>query len=310
MSNRPLVGPEAPGADALRWRCGGFVLALARPLVMGIVNVTPDSFSDGGRHLSKQAAVEHGLRLMADGADLVDVGGESTRPGAPGVGTEEELRRVLPVIEALAAAGAIVSVDTRWPDVMRAALAAGAAIVNDVNAFQAPGALDVVAAAGCGLVAMHMRGTPETMQSDPRYGDVVADVAAFLQGRLDAFERAGVAADRIVLDPGFGFGKTVEHNYALLARLGELHRLGRPLLVGLSNKSMLGAATGRAVGERTAASVAAAVIAVERGAAIVRVHDVAATCDALAVLGRTRAAGGQPAAAARPVKSARDRGEG
>ncbi|MCX8003619.1 MAG: dihydropteroate synthase [Burkholderiaceae bacterium] len=265
------------------WRCGRFTFDLRRPLIMGIVNVTPDSFSDGGRFFDTQAACAHARRLRAEGADLIDVGGESTRPGAAEVGVEEELRRVVPVVEALAADGAVVSVDTSKPEVIRAALAAGAAIVNDVRALQWPGALAAVAGSDCGVVLMHMQGTPQTMQLDPRYADVAAEVKAFLQARVTAAEAAGIARERIAVDPGFGFGKTAEHNYELLARLPEIAALGQPLLVGMSRKGMLKHATGRPVQERTHASVAAALIAVERGARIVRVHDVAATRDALAV---------------------------
>lgn len=250
---------------------------------MGIVNVTPDSFSDGGRYFDPAQALAHAHVLIEEGADILDIGGESTRPGAPEVSVDEELRRVLPLVEALADCGVPLSVDTSKPEVMRAALAAGAAIVNDVRALQAPGALDVVAASDCGVVLMHMQGAPRTMQQAPHYVDVVAEVAQFLRSRMQAAVQGGVAAERIVLDPGFGFGKSVEHNLTLLARLGAL-ALPAPLLVGWSRKSTLGQVTGRAAHERVYASVAAAVLAVERGAAIVRVHDVAATRDALSVL--------------------------
>lgn len=250
---------------------------------MGIVNVTPDSFSDGGRFFDFERALAHGERLIAEGADLLDIGGESTRPGAAEVGVDEELARVIPLVRALRDRAVPISVDTSKPEVMRAALAEGAAIVNDVRALQAPGAVDAVAASDCGIVLMHMQGEPRTMQADPRYGDVVREVGDFLRARRDALVAAGVARERIVLDPGFGFGKTVAHNFTLLARLHELAALGQPLLAGLSRKSMLGHATGRAVGERVHASVAAALLAVQRGARIVRVHDVAATRDALAV---------------------------
>ncbi len=266
-----------------RWACGGRVFDLMRPLVMGIVNVTPDSFSDGGQFLDFERALAHGERLIAEGADLLDIGGESTRPGAAGVGTEDELARVIPLVRALRDRGVPISVDTSKPEVMRAALAEGAAVVNDVRALQAPGAREAVAASDCGIVLMHMQGEPRTMQSAPQYDDVVREVGAFLRARRDALLAAGVARERIVLDPGFGFGKTAAHNFALLARLDELAALGQPLLVGLSRKSMLGHASGRAVGERVYASVAAALLAVQRGARIVRVHDVAATRDALAV---------------------------
>lgn len=251
---------------------------------MGIVNVTPDSFSDGGRFFDAAAALAQAERLLDEGADILDVGGESTRPGAPEVPADEELRRVIPLIEALAGRGRPVSIDTSKPEVMRAALAAGASIVNDVWALRQPGAEEVVAASGCGVVLMHMQGTPRTMQQSPHYDDVLTEVGMFLRGRRAALLARGVAAERIAVDPGFGFGKTAAHNWALLARLGQLATEGAPLLAGVSRKSMLGQATGRVVTERLAASVAAALIAVQRGARIVRVHDVAATRDALAVL--------------------------
>lgn len=265
------------------WACGRFGIDLARPKIMGIVNVTPDSFSDGGRHFDTAAAIAHARRLVADGADIIDIGGESTRPGSEGVSLDEELRRVLPVVEAVAADGVPVSIDTSKPDVMRAALAAGAAIVNDVNALRAPGALAAVAPTGCGVVLMHMAGTPRMMQAAPHYVDVVAEVTAFLRDRAAAAVKAGIAAERIAVDPGFGFGKTVAHNYALLAHLARVAAPGYPLLVGVSNKSMLGAVTGRESGERLHATVAASLLAIERGARVVRVHEVAPMRDALAV---------------------------
>jgi dihydropteroate synthase len=271
-------GPHAPAAS---WTIRGRELPLAQPLVMGIVNVTPDSFSDGGAHATFSAALEHANRLIDEGADLIDVGGESTRPGAADVPLDEELRRVVPLIEALARGAVPVSVDTSKPDVMRASIAAGAAIVNDVMALRAPGAVDAVAGSDCGVVLMHMQGTPRTMQAEPAYRDVVAEVADFLQQRVEAVAAAGVARDRIAIDPGFGFGKTPTHNFTLLRELGRFSLIGAPLLVGLSRKSTLGVATGRAVGERLVASAVAAVLAVQRGARIVRVHDVAATRDAL-----------------------------
>ena len=262
-------------------------LAFDRPRVMGVLNVTPDSFSDGGRFLDRDAALEHARRMLADGADILDIGGESTRPGAAPTGEADEIARVIPLVEALRAEcdarGVPLCIDTRKPAVMRAAIAAGATLVNDVAALAAPGALETVAASGAAVCLMHMRGEPATMQKSPHYDDVVAEVKDFLAGRATACERAGIAADRIVLDPGFGFGKTNEHNFELLARLEELAEIGRPLLVGISRKGMLKHATGRSVGDRLVGSVAAALIAVERGARIVRVHDVAATRDALAV---------------------------
>jgi dihydropteroate synthase len=264
------------------WHCAGRQLDLSTPLVMGVVNVTPDSFSDHGRHFDRQMAIDHGLQLIDEGADILDIGGESTRPNAPDVPVDEELRRVLPVIEALAAHGVPLSVDTSKPEVMRQALAAGAVIVNDVRALQAPGAIDAVASSDCGVVLMHMLGTPSTMQAAPHYNDLLGEVSGFLRERFAALRAAGVDAQRIVLDPGFGFGKTVEHNLQLLARLRELD-VPAPLLAGLSRKSTLGAVTGRGVRERVHASVAAALIAVQHGARVVRVHEVAATRDALAV---------------------------
>jgi dihydropteroate synthase len=273
------------------WSVAGKVLDLSRPLIMGIVNVTPDSFSDGGRYLSAPAALAHAERLITEGADLLDIGGESTRPGAADVSESEELDRVLPLVEALRASAVTISVDTSKPGVMRAALAAGAAVINDVRAFRTQGALEAVRGSDCGLVLMHMQGSPRTMQSEPQYADVVADVTAFLRARLADLANAGIDLCRTAVDPGFGFGKSVEHNFALLRRLPALQAIGRPVLVGLSRKSMLGAATGRTVEERVAASVAAAVLAVERGARIVRVHDVAATRDALKVW--TATTGGQ-----------------
>jgi dihydropteroate synthase len=251
---------------------------------MGVLNVTPDSFSDGGRFLAPAAAVAEGLRLAAEGAALIDVGGESTRPGAGPVGLEEELRRVIPVIEQLhAATGAVISVDTSKPEVMRAASGAGAGFINDVTALRAPGALEAAAASGCAVCLMHMQGEPRTMQLAPSYRDVVAEVRAFLGGRVGASLAAGIAPERLVVDPGFGFGKTLEHNLTLLRHLAELAADGPPLLVGLSRKSMLGTLTQRAAGERVHGSVALAVIAALGGARIIRAHDVAATVEALKV---------------------------
>ena len=264
-------------------RCGDHALALDRPRVMGVVNVTADSFSDGGRHLDPAAAIAHGLRLAADGADLVDVGGESTRPGAVPVALEEELARVLPVVRALAREGVAVSVDTRKPEVMRQAIDAGCAMVNDVGGFRAEGAIAAVERARVAVCAMHMQGTPATMQKDPRYADVVAEVSEFLRERAAALESAGVVRDRIALDPGFGFGKTLAHNVALFRALPRLAALGYPVLAGVSRKRMIGDLTGRETGERLAGSVAAALLAVQNGAHIVRVHDVKETVDAIKV---------------------------
>ncbi len=250
---------------------------------MGVVNVTPDSFSDGGLHIDPKRAVAHARHLVAEGADILDIGGESTRPGAAPVSLEEERRRVLPVLEALAGGGVPVSVDTRKPALMREAVAAGAAMVNDVTALSASGALEAVAHATVAVCLMHMQGDPGTMQANPSYHNVVGEVRDYLAGRIAAAEAAGIGRDRIVADPGFGFGKTLEHNLALLRSLGEFRSLGVALLAGLSRKAMLGKLTGREPHDRVHASVAAALLAVQNGAQIVRVHDVAATRDALAV---------------------------
>jgi dihydropteroate synthase len=265
-------------------RCGSYRLPLDRPLVMGVVNVTPDSFYDGGRHADPRAAVEHARRLAAEGADLLDIGGESSRPGSEAVAADEELRRVLPVLDGVAELGLPVSVDTTKPEVMRAAVAHGAAMINDITALAAPGALDAVADGTAAVCLMHMQGEPRTMQANPTYADVVAEVRDFLVARAAACLAAGIARDRIAIDPGFGFGKTVDHNLALLRRLSELAATGYPVLAGWSRKSSLGRITGRTADERLAGSLAAALIAAQRGARIVRVHDVAATRDALAVL--------------------------
>ena len=254
------------------------------PRVMGIVNLTPDSFSDGGAHSGRTAGLAHCEQLVAEGAELLDLGGESTRPGAPEVGIDEEIDRVMPVLEGALKLGVPVSVDTRKAEVMRAVLVAGADIVNDVDALRSPGALDAVAAhPSCGVCLMHMQGTPQTMQQRAVYADVVGEVVAFLRERCAALEGAGVAAERVVVDPGIGFGKRVQHNLELLRRQRELLAIGRPLLLGWSRKSTLGSTIDRPVGERLAASLAAALIAVQRGAHIVRVHDVAATVDVLKV---------------------------
>ena len=264
--------------------CGGRSLDLSRPVVMGVLNVTPDSFSDGGRYASRDTALRQGERLAAEGADILDVGGESTRPGASGVSVQEEIDRVAPVIEALAARLALpLSVDTSKPEVMRAAVTAGAGLINDVQALRRPGALVTAAALAVPVCLMHMRGTPTSMQEDPVYADPVAEVSDFLGERVRICEGAGIPRQRLILDPGFGFGKTLAHNLALLAGLGRLAELGLPLLVGLSRKSMIGALTGREVGDRLAGSLAAAVLAVERGAIVIRVHDVAATRDVVEV---------------------------
>ncbi len=263
--------------------CGKFRLDLSRTKVMGIVNVTPDSFSDGGRHLSHAAAIAHARRLIEEGADMLDIGGESTRPGAAAVGEQEELERVLPVIEGLHGLTVPISIDTWKPAVMRAAIAAGATMVNDINALQAPEALAAVANSDAVVCLMHKQGNPENMQLAPQYANVMDEVMSFLRQRVQAALAVGIARDRIVIDPGFGFGKTLAHNLALLKNMRDFAELGVPLLAGLSRKSMLGAITGQDVGHRQAASVAAALIAVQRGAAIVRVHDVRETVDALKI---------------------------
>ena len=251
---------------------------------MGVVNVTPDSFSDGGRFVDPKSAVDHANTLIAEGADILDIGAESSRPGARDVSVEEELSRLMPVLEALSDRAVPISVDTVKPEVMRAAIAAGASMINDITALCSPGALEAVAESDVAVCLMHMQGKPRTMQKDPRYGDVVAEVAAFLEQRVAAALAAGIARERIAIDPGFGFGKTVAHNFELLRDLDRFAALGLPVLAGWSRKSTLGAITGRGAEDRLAASLAAALLAVERGARIVRVHDVAATRDALAVL--------------------------
>jgi dihydropteroate synthase len=265
--------------------CAGRVLRLDVPRVMGIVNVTPDSFADGGEHATLEAAIAHGLQLAEEGADILDIGGESTRPGALDVPVDEELRRVIPVIEALAKQTALpLSVDTSKPEVMRAAVAAGAGMVNDVHALRREGALEAAAALGVPVVLMHMLGEPRSMQDAPRYDDVVADVHRFLAERIFAAEMAGIAKKHIIVDPGFGFGKTIAHNLALLAQLDRFTELGVPVLAGLSRKKTIGELTGRSdPHDRIHGSVAAHLIAAQRGAMLLRVHDVAATVDALKV---------------------------
>ena len=264
-------------------RFGEQRLELARPRVMGILNVTPDSFSDGGKFFDREQALDHARRMVADGADIIDIGGESTRPGALPVREDVELERVIPLVEALAREGMRVSVDTVKPAVMRAALTAGADMINDVRALREPGAIDAVAAGQAAVCLMHMQGEPRTMQAEPHYDDVVKDVRDFLVERALACEAAGIARDRIVIDPGFGFGKTVAHNLALLRSLDVFKATGYPVMAGISRKSMLGGIAGRDVKERGAASIAAALAAVTRGASIVRVHDVRETVDALKV---------------------------
>ena len=279
MSSQPLL-----------LRCKDETVDLSRPVVMGVLNVTPDSFSDGGRFFDSDAAVRHGVALAEEGAAFIDVGGESTRPGAAPVGVEEELRRVIPVIERLrGATGAVISVDTSKPEVMRAAAAAGAGLINDVRALREPGALEAARDGGCAVCLMHMQGEPRTMQASPAYRDVVGEVRAFLEERAAACRAAGFTADRLVLDPGFGFGKTLEHNLTLLRHLRELGSAGLPVLVGVSRKSLVGKLTGRAEGERLPGSVVLAVMAALEGASIVRAHDVAATVEALKIVAAVRA---------------------
>jgi dihydropteroate synthase len=266
-------------------QCGRFGYDLARrPLVMGILNVTPDSFSDGGRYQALEFAVERAEQMIKDGVDIIDIGGESTRPGSPSVPVEEELRRVMPAIYALRELGYPLSIDTCKPEVMREAVIAGADMINDINGFRAPGAIEAVRDSDCALCVMHMQGTPQDMQANPDYGDVVAEVIAFLRERVEALLAAGVVRERITIDPGFGFGKSVEHNYALLQSISRMEKeLGLPVLAGLSRKSMIGAVTGRSVEQRLAGSLGGALAAVAQGARIVRVHDVAETVDALKV---------------------------
>lgn len=266
-------------------QCGrvGFTLS-RKPIVMGVLNITPDSFSDGGRHASLEFALAHAEQMVEEGVDLIDIGGESSRPGAPPVPLEEELSRVMPVLYALRNLDKPLSVDTYKPEVMREAIAAGADMINDINAFRAPGAIEAVRGSDCGLCIMHMQQIPETMQANPQYGDVVAEVAAFLEERVAALTAAGIDRERLCIDPGFGFGKTLEHNIALMKGIGVLReRLGLPVLAGVSRKSMIGALTGRPVEKRMAGSLAGALAAVAQGAKIIRVHDVAETVDALKV---------------------------
>ena len=268
----------------MHWQTARYRVDLSRPKVMGIVNVTPDSFSDGGRHDTPAAALAHCERLLREGADLLDIGGESTRPGSTTPNAEAEIARVLPVLAAAVSLGVPISVDTSQPELMRRALDLGADIVNDVRALRRPGAVQAVAAhPSAGVCLMHMKGEPDTMAGEAVYGDVVAEVGDFLRSQALALEAAGVAHERIVLDPGIGFAKTTDHNLALLRRQGELTAAGWPLLVGWSRKRSLGEVTGRAVDERLPASVAAALIAAQRGASVLRVHDVAGTVDALKI---------------------------
>ncbi|MEZ0601328.1 dihydropteroate synthase [Paraburkholderia sp. IW21] len=285
--------PSFPLPEPLQ--CGRFKLTFERPLVMGILNVTPDSFSDGGKYAVRGEALRQAERMLLDGADIVDIGGESTRPGAPPVPLDEELERVIPLVEQLHGANVPLSVDTYKPEVMRYALTAGADLINDIWGFRMVGAIDAVRDSECGLCVMHMLGEPQTMQlGEPAYDDVVSEVRQFLEERVVALKQAGIARARISVDPGFGFGKAViEHNYALLAHLPDTAPRAEPsypILAGMSRKSMIGAVIGRPAPERVAGSIAAAVCAAERGAAILRVHDVAQTVDALKVWAAMREA--------------------
>ena len=269
-------------AGVTRLDCGGRALDLGRVGVMGVLNVTPDSFSDGGLFLARDRAVDHAIRMVAEGAAIIDIGGESTRPGARGVSVQEELDRVIALIEALQQAIAVpISIDTSKPEVMRAAVAAGAGMINDVRALRAPGALQTAAQLGVPVCLMHMQGEPRTMQEDPRYDDVVQEVKEFLRLRSQACRDAGIHAANIIVDPGFGFGKTLEHNLELLRNLGELATLGAPVLVGLSRKSIIAKVLDLPLERRMIASVALAVVAVQNGANLVRAHDVGATCEAV-----------------------------
>ena len=267
----------------MKWLCAGRQLDLSEPLIMGIVNVTPDSFSDGGRYAGTPEAIAHGLELLEQGADILDIGGESTRSGAAEVTEQEELERVVPVVEALAKTGAVISVDTSKAGVIREAVKAGAHIINDVRALQEPGALEAAAQTNAGICLMHMQGTPATMQKNIAYGNLLQEVERFLLDRAQCAQSAGIGQERICLDYGFGFGKTVDQNFELLANTDYFARLPYPILVGLSRKSSLGAVVGRDVSDRLIASVTGALIAAQRGAGIVRVHDVAATRDAFKI---------------------------
>lgn len=286
--------------------CGGRILVLDRARIAGIVNVTPDSFSDGGKFLDAQRAIEQGLQLVEEGADLLDIGGESTRPGAEPVSAQDEIARVVPVIGALAKQVAVpIVIDTSKPEVMRAAVAAGAGMINDVYALRQDGALDAAAELKVPVCLMHMQGEPRTMQEAPHYDEVVEEVKRFLADRIFSCELSGIDKKRIVVDPGFGFGKTLEHNLALLRSLDQIAALGVPLLVGLSRKAMIGTLTGREIDQRAVGSAAAALIAVQKGALIVRVHDVATTRDALTVWQGVATNASPPAKAKKPFGSQR-----
>lgn len=282
VTGSPINSPRDAQNSKLFLNRGGHVLDLSRTAIMGILNVTPDSFSDGGIFLSRDAAIAHAIQMVEEGADVIDVGGESTRPGAQAVSVQEEIDRVIPVIEAVAQAVPVpISIDTSKPEVMRAAVAAGAGLINDVRALRETDALATAADLAVPVCLMHMQGEPRSMQHSPSYGDVVTDVVNFLEVRIAACEAVGIDRDRILIDPGFGFGKTVAHNLELLRRLSEFSRFGIPILAGLSRKSMIGALFGLPVNERLHASVALAVAAVQNGAKILRVHDVRATREAI-----------------------------
>lgn len=283
MAEESTTGSCADAAPS-RWHCGRLELSLERPLVMGILNVTPDSFSDGGLHADARAAIEHGHHMIAEGVDIIDVGGESTRPGAAELSAAEELARVLPAVEGLASEGAVVSIDTRHAEVARTCVDAGASIINDVSGFRDPAMCEMAVGCDAGVVVMHMLGEPGTMQVAPHYDDVVAEVASYLAEQAAFLERTGVTRERIAVDPGIGFGKTLEHNLELLHRLPDIAALGYPVLVGASRKRFIGVLTGQDIpAERLEGSLASAIWAVAQGAHIIRVHDVVATVRALAV---------------------------
>ncbi|RLT99364.1 dihydropteroate synthase [Ketobacter sp.] len=279
-----------PGSPPNGLQCGGRFLDLSRPAVMGVLNVTPDSFSDGGRFLGRESALQQAVSMVQQGAAIIDIGGESTRPGAAPVSEQEELDRVIPVLEALSGQlDAVISVDTSTPAVMREAEAAGAGLINDVRALLREGALDYARQSALPVCLMHMQGTPQSMQDDPRYQDVLDDVADFLLRRVEACQAAGIARERLLLDPGFGFGKTLHHNLSMLRHLQRFAQLGFPLLVGMSRKSMIGAVLDKPVEQRLHGSVAAALLAAQAGAHIIRVHDVGPTVDALKILAAVQA---------------------
>ncbi|MEE2730947.1 MAG: dihydropteroate synthase [Pseudomonadota bacterium] len=279
-----------PGSPSNGLQCGGRFLDFSHPAVMGVLNVTPDSFSDGGRFLGRESALQQAASMVQQGAAIIDIGGESTRPGAAPVSEQEELDRVIPVLEALSGElDAVISVDTSTPAVMREAEAAGAGLINDVRALLREGALDYARQSALPVCLMHMQGTPQSMQDDPRYQDVLDDVAGFLRQRVQACQAAGIANERLLLDPGFGFGKTLQHNLSMLRHLRRFAQMGFPLLVGMSRKSMIGTVLDKPVEQRLHGSVAAALLAAQEGAHIIRVHDVGPTVDALKILAAVQA---------------------